>query len=58
MESFYATLKIEGLHRHEFATRAPAQAVTFDYLETFYNRERSHSALGDKSPVDFEQPLN
>ena len=45
MESFYSTLKIECLHRHKLATRAQAQAVTFDYLETFYNRERIHSAL-------------
>lgn len=58
MESFYSTLKIECLHRHKLATRAQAQAVTFDYIETFYNRERIHSALGYKSPVDFEQQLN
>lgn len=58
MESFYSTLKMECLHRQKLATRAQAQAVTFDYLETFYNRERLHSALGYKSPVDFEQQLN
>ena len=40
MESFYSTLKIECLHRHEFATRAEAQAVAFDFIEAFYNRER------------------
>ena len=44
-ESFYPTLKIECRHRQEMATRAEAQAVTFDYLETFYNRQRIHSAL-------------
>lgn len=58
MESFYATLKIECLHRQKLVTKAQAQAVTFDYIETFYNRERLHSALGYKSPVDFEQQLN
>lgn len=58
MESFYSTLKSECLHRQKLATRAQAQAVAFDYLETFYNRERLHSALGYKSPVDFEQQLN
>jgi len=58
MESFYATLKIECLHRQKLTTQAQAQAVTFDYIETFYNRERIHSALGYKSPVDFEQQLN
>lgn len=58
MESFYSTLKIECLHRHEFATRAQAQAEAFAYIEAFYNRGRIHSALGYKSPVDFEQQLN
>jgi putative transposase len=58
MESFYSTLKIECLHRQELATRAEARAVAFDYIETFYNRGRIHSALGYKCPVDFEQQLN
>ena len=58
MESFYATLKIECLHRQELATRAEARAVTFDFIETFYNRGRLPSALGYKSPVDFENQTN
>ncbi len=58
MESFYSTLKIECLHRQELTTGAALQAVTFDYLEVFYNRERIHSALGYKNPVAFEQQLN
>jgi transposase InsO family protein len=58
MESFYSTLKIECLHREDFATRAQAQAAAFDYIEAFYNRRRRHSALGYKNPVDFERQLN
>ena len=58
MESFYATLKIECLHQQPPASPADTQAQVFDYLEAFYNRERLHSALGYKSPVDFEQQLN
>ena len=58
MESFYSTLKIECLHRQELTTRAEARAVTFDFIEAFYNRGRSHSALGYKSPVDFENQTN
>ena len=46
MESFYSTLKIECLRRRKLATRASPQAVTFDYIKTFYNRGRLHSALG------------
>ncbi|HVY72188.1 MAG TPA: IS3 family transposase, partial [Verrucomicrobiae bacterium] len=26
----------------------------FDYIEAFYNRQRSHSSLHFLSPVDFE----
>jgi len=49
---------IELIHRCEFATRQEAHAVIFEWIEVFYNRERFHSALGYKSPVDFETQLN
>jgi putative transposase len=55
IESFWATLKTEGLPRQGCATRAEARLAVFDYVHTFYNRVRLHSALGYKSPVDFEQ---
>jgi len=62
MESFNATYKREcvGLaeERGGYATRAEATADFFDYVERYYNRERRHSALGYKSPVDFENQLN
>jgi putative transposase len=54
MESFWATLKLELVYRHCFNTRAQAQTQIFDYIETFYNRQRAHSALDYLSPVDFE----
>jgi putative transposase len=52
-ESFMATLKTEG-YTSLPATRAQAKIIVFDYIETFYNPRRLHSALGYKSPVDFE----
>jgi len=58
MESFWSTLKQELVHRVEFATRAQARLVLFEWIELFYNRRRLHSALGFKSPVDFETQLN
>ena len=54
MESFWSTLKLELVYRHDFATRQEASRQIFDYIEVFYNRQRSHSALGYHSPVDFE----
>lgn len=62
MESFMATYKREcvGLAQAAggYATRAAATQDFFQYAEAYYNRERSHSALGYQSPVDFETQLN
>jgi transposase InsO family protein len=57
MESFWSTLKLELLYRRRFATRADASTAIFDYIESFYNRTRLHSALGFKSPLDYESNL-
>ena len=57
IESFRATLKAECFAHHIPATRAQARAKIFDYIETFYNPVRKHSALGYLSPVNFEQSL-
>ena len=54
MESFWSTLKLELIYRHHFATHAQVRAAVFDYIETFYNRQRAHSALGYLSPTTFE----
>jgi hypothetical protein len=40
--------------RQTFATRAAAELAIFDYIETFYNPVRLHSALQFRSPRDFE----
>ena len=58
VESFFSTLKTECLHPHPAATRSETQALAFDYIESFYNRTRLHSALGYQSPVDFENQTN
>ena len=58
MESFWSTLKEELVHRTRFESRAQAASAIFDYIETFYNRERLHSALGFMSPVEFEKQSN
>jgi putative transposase len=58
IESFWATLKLELVYRCSFDTRAQARRQIFDYIETFYNRQRAHSALDYQSPVDFELKNN
>lgn len=54
-ESFVSTLKVELASRLKFPTRQAAKTALFDYLETFYNTRRLHSALGYRSPADFEE---
>jgi len=54
-ESFVSTLKVELVSRLKFPTRQAAKTALFDYLETFYNTRRLHSALGYRSPADFEE---
>jgi transposase InsO family protein len=58
MESFWSTLKLELVYRQTFANPLEARSAIFDYLETFYNRQRAHSALNYLSPVDFELQNN
>jgi len=58
MEAFWSTLKAELIHDRCFRDLAEARLAIFDYIETFYNRRRLHSALGYKSPVEFEEQLN
>jgi putative transposase len=58
MEAFWSSLKKDLVHRRRFATRAEARTAIFDYIEAFYNRSRLHSALGYKSPLDYESSLS
>ena len=53
-ESFFATLKVELVHRATWPTRQHARSAIFGYLAGFYNRHRRHSTLGYYSPADFE----
>jgi putative transposase len=54
MESFFGTLEVECVGRHDFQTPEQARVCIFEYLEVFYNRQRLHSALGYRSPLAFE----
>jgi putative transposase len=55
MESFFSRLKVELIYAEQFSSIAEAKSAIFEYIEIFYNRKRKHSALGYKSPADFER---
>jgi transposase InsO family protein len=58
MESFWGTLKTEWVYQQEYQTREQARNSIFRYIECWYNRRRRHSAIGYKSPEQFEASLN
>jgi transposase InsO family protein len=54
IESFFSRLKNEWIHGRKYRTRDEARRDIFEYIEVFYNRQRVHSALGYRSPLEFE----
>ena len=53
-ESFFHSLKTELVYRTNFKTRKEAMQAIFEWIETWYNRHRLHSALEYMSPQDYE----
>ena len=54
-ESFFATLKKDLIHRRSWESKNKAIAAINDYILDFYNRRRRHSAIGFRSPADYER---
>jgi putative transposase len=56
-ESFFATLECELLDWRKFQTKAEARMAVFQFIEGWYNPGRRHSALGYKSPINYERSV-
>ena len=54
-ESFFKTLKAELIYQNHYKTREQAQGDIFNYIETYYNRIRRHSAIDYFTPYEVEQ---
>jgi putative transposase len=54
-ESFVATLITECFAEGLLPTKAAAKLMIFDFIETFYNTRRRHSAVGYRLPAQFEK---
>jgi len=52
-KSWFNSFKNERVHGLRYATRTEMTAVSFEYIEVFYNRMRRHSTLGYQSPIQF-----
>jgi transposase InsO family protein len=54
MEAFWSSLKNELIYPQGPLSRTQTIGALFQYIEIYYNRRRLHSALGYRSPVEFE----
>jgi putative transposase len=54
-ESFIKTLKREEIYANKYDDLAQLRANIEEFIEEYYNRQRLHSALGYRSPEEFEQ---
>jgi transposase InsO family protein len=54
-ESFFKTLKTELVYHQDNQTRKQVELAVFDYIETWYNRQRRHSALNGMTLLEFEK---
>jgi len=54
-ESFFSTLKNELIYGKRYVSRDAARCDVFEYIEVFYNRQRSHQSLNYRTPDEFER---
>src|SRR5262249_52468510 len=54
-ESFLKTLKREEIYANKYDDLENLRANIEEFIEEYYNRQRLHSALGYRSPEEFER---
>lgn len=55
VESFFSSLKRELPNEHAFEDWRDVEQALFAYIEAYYNTRRPHSALGYRSPNEYER---
>lgn len=53
-ESFFATYKKELIHTRPWPDLKILKKLTFDWVETYYNKTRRHSTIGYLTPTEYE----
>ena len=55
MESFWARMQVELLDWCRWRTRIEFANAIFKYLDVSHNRQRRHTALGMRTPIEYER---
>lgn len=56
-ESFFKSLKVEWIYKHDYNLISEAELSIFSWIETWYNKRRIHSYLGYKTINEFETEM-
>ena len=54
-ESFFKSLKVELIYRNDYLGKREASLSIFEWIETWYNVNRRHSAIGNMTIKEFEK---
>jgi transposase InsO family protein len=54
IEAFWSRMQVELLDTRRWKTRVELANAIFEYIEVFHNRRRRHSALGMRTPIEYE----
>ena len=54
MESFWSSMQIELLNRKKWKTPVELPNAILEYIEIFHNRQRRHSSIGYRTPMEYE----
>ena len=54
-ESFFKSLKMELVYQNRFFSKESAALSIFEWIETWYNKNRRHSALGNLTISEFDK---
>lgn len=57
-ESFFKTIKIELIYKNRYPGKEEAAISIFEWIETWYNRNRRHSALKNLTINEFENLMH
>ncbi len=55
IESFWGRVQVELLNRQRWRTRVELANALFEYLEIFHHRQRRHSSIGMRTPIEYER---